>query len=46
LILFPASGANADKAIRRAAALIQALPDTVQGAYGNRVPVKDPVLKE
>ncbi len=33
LILFQASGANADKAIRRAAALIRALPDTPLATY-------------
>ena len=33
LILFSASGANADKAIRRAAALIRALPDTPLATY-------------
>jgi hypothetical protein len=33
LILFQASGAHADKAIRRAAALIRALPDTPLATY-------------
>jgi hypothetical protein len=36
LILFSASGANADKAIRRAAALIRALPDTPLAIYSEK----------
>ncbi len=37
LVVFVAAGAHADKAIRRAAALIRALPDTPLAAYREKM---------